>query len=65
MKSDVSRPLLLAPMNVRVDKELKERLEALARRFGISVSDIIRTAVREKTAEWSSTGELIINGERP
>ena len=60
-----SKSLLSKPMNIRVDDDLQHLLRDLSGQFGLSVSDIVRAAVKEKAADWARTGKLVLNASRP
>jgi predicted DNA-binding protein len=46
----------LAPTNVRVCKQTRARLIKLAKRHGVTPSDLVRSAIAEKLPEWESKG---------
>lgn len=43
---------LTTPVNIRVDRETKERLKRIARRHRLRVSDIVRVAVDSSLGQW-------------
>jgi len=51
-----------APTNVRIPPDQKERLRTLAIAVGITPSDLIRAALREKLPEWETNGVVLRGG---
>ena len=45
-----------APTNVRVGKRSRSRLIVLAKRHGLTPSNLVRKAIAEKLPEWESKG---------
>ena len=46
----------LTPTNVRVCKRTRARLIHLAKKHGVTPSELVRNAVAEKLPEWESKG---------
>lgn len=51
------------PINVRLDAQMKDAVERLSIKFHLSLSEIIRAAVREKSREWIDTGRIVISSD--
>lgn len=47
---------LTTPVNIRVDRETKERLKRVARRHRLKVSDLVREAVSTNLSNWERGG---------
>lgn len=47
---------LTTPVNIRVDRETKERLKRVARRHRLKVSDLVREAVSTNLVTWERGG---------
>lgn len=48
------------PTNIRFDKSTKKQILSLAAQFGVTSSDLIRAAVKEKLPIWAASGEFIV-----
>ncbi len=48
------------PTNVRFDDGTKSLLERMADEYGVTPSDLIRAAVREKLRVWQSEGVVLV-----
>lgn len=49
-------------MDLRMDKSMIQQLKGIRRRTGISVSELIREAVRRLLQEFEETNNLKLNG---
>lgn len=47
------------PTNVRFDDETKNLLVEVASKYGVSASDIIRFAVRDKLPQWLNSNVVL------
>jgi hypothetical protein len=48
------------PKNIRFDEATKIALLELADSFGVTCSDLIREAVKQKLPEWRSKGVILV-----
>lgn len=58
------QPLMESAM-IRISREMRDNLEDLAAAHGISVADLIRAAVAEKLADWSTNGLHLKPSRKP
>jgi len=46
----------ITSINIRLDKKARLRLASLAKKYGITASDLVRFAINEKLPLWESQG---------
>jgi len=50
------------PSNIRFHPAVTGDLNLLSKRFGVTKSDLVRNAVKEKIAEWHKSDSVVFKG---